>query len=620
MKICGAILLLFASCFVQAEKLTIQHIEPMNWWLDMRWYQVELMVHANNIGQARVELNYPGVKLLSQSATDNPNYLFVMLDINQTAKPGMVKLHFFRGKELIASHNFPLLAREKNSAARQGFATTDAIYLITPDRFSNGNTDNDNQADMLEKVNRQDKDGRQGGDLQGMLNHLDYIASMGFTQIWSNPLIENNQPKYSYHGYSATNFYRVDPRFGTNQRYKQFVKQANKKGVGVIQDIVLNHIGSHHWWMRDLPASDWLNYPNNLVTTDNFVATNHIRTSVQDPHAAIEDKEKFVRGWFVQDMPDLNQQNPHLQRYLIQNTLWWIEYAGLSGIREDTFGYADQDFLTAWAKAVTAEYPQFNLVGEEWSNNPAIVAHWQKGKINPSGHQPFMPSMMDFPIHESLRKALGEEESFSSGFIHLYETLANDFIYPNPDNLVVFGENHDTSRLYSALNENQSLYKMALVYLATIRGIPQFYAGGEILMTSPKTRDDGATRAPLPGGWEGDRKNMFTGKGLSPNERAMQAWIKKLLLWRKTASAVHHGKLEHFAPENGCYVFFRYTEQQMLMIVMNKNHQQTDLELTRFNRLLKTKTHAIDVLSSAKYEKSQFLAVPPESALILEWK
>ncbi len=605
MKKIIVIFLCLFSPLVFSNTQPFWHLEPANWWVGMKWNQVELMVHGSSIANTNPAVNYSGVSILEIAKTDNPNYLFVTLKIDEKAKPGKFPIQFFRDQQLVASFTYELWTREKNSAERQGFSTQDAIYLLTPDRFANGNLNNDNQPDMLEKVNRKDKNGRHGGDLQGMQQQLGYIAAMGFTQIWPNPLLENNQPQYSYHGYAATNLYRIDPRFGTNEDYRNFVKLAKAKNIGVIQDIILNHIGSGHWWMKDLPAKNWLNFP------DQYVETSHRRTSILDPHAAAEDKEKFVAGWFVPTMPDLNQQHPQLANYLIQNSLWWIEYAGLSGIREDTFGYADEKFLARWAQAILQEYPKINLVGEEWSNNPAIVAHWQKMG---------MPSMMDFPIYETLRQSLLEDESFTNGWIKLYEALANDFLYPAPDNLVVFAENHDTSRLYSLLNEDLDLYKMAMVYLATVRGIPQFYAGGEILMTSPRERDDGAVRADIPGGWPQDNKSMFSGKGLSAKQQDAQKFIKQLFNWRKSAEAIHSGKLEHFAPENGIYVYFRYTENSMVMVVLNKNHQDITLDLKRFSRVIGNKESAKDLFSGIMISKDRKVNLRGRTAFVFEWR
>lgn len=604
--------LVFSRCLWAADNYTIQHLEPANWWVGMKYHQVELIVHGNNISATQPKIDYPGVKITSIVKTGNPNYLFVTINISAQAKPGKFPIEFQINGETQRQFEYELLAREKNSAQRQGFSAKDAIYLITPDRFANGNPANDAMPGLAEQPNREFKGGRHGGDIAGMAQHLDYIAKMGFTQIWPNPLTENNQPQYSYHGYAATDLYKIDARYGTNEDFKKFAQKARQKGIGVIQDVVLNHIGSYHWWNRDLPASDWLNYQNAPMFT------NHRRTTVQDPYADPLDKELFVKGWFVSSMPDLNQANPQLANYLIQNSLWWIEYAGLSGIREDTYGYADEKFLSRWAKAIMDEYPDFNIVGEEWSTNPAVVAHWQRGKENKSGHVSYMPSVMDFPIHETLRHVLVEEESWDKGWVRLYEMLANDFVYPDPFNLVVFPENHDTSRIYSVLDEDVDLFKTAMIYTATMRGIPQFYYGSEVLLTSPKERDDGAVRADMPGGWKGDTKNAFTGNGLTAKEKDTQQFVKTLLNWRKKSDVIQYGKLRHYAPANGVYVFVRYLDDKAVMVLLNKNKQDITHNLLAYSAFLNGKKSARDVLANKTVTLGESIVLPAKTSMILE--
>lgn len=607
---------LFSFCAFAAD-YRIQHLEPANWWVGMRHHQVQLMVHGNKIAELAPRIQYSGVNVVAVERVSNPNYLFVTIDIEKQVKPGKFPIEFLAGSDVKTSFDYELMARAKNSATRQGFNTSDAIYLITPDRFANGNEKNDVVNGMADGLDRASPGGRHGGDIAGMVKYLDYIKQMGFTQIWPNPLVENNQSGYSYHGYAATNNYLIDARYGTNEEFKKFVAKANSKGIGVIQDIILNHIGSQHWWMDDLPMEDWLNYQSQFLQGQ-YQITNHRRTAIQDPYAADADRESFVSGWFSKGMPDLNQRNPFVATYLIQNTLWWIEYAGLSGVREDTYGYADQHFLSNWARAVMEEYPNFNIVGEEWSINPNVVAHWQRGKQNASGHVPYMPSVFDFPIYDALRLALLEDEGWDSGLIRLYEALANDFVYPDPFSLVVFPENHDTSRIYSYLHEDVDLFKMAMVYMATIRGIPQFFYGSEVLMTSPRERDDGAVRADMPGGWPGDKKNAFTGKGLSKEELNAQAYIKKLLNWRKNATVIHKGKLKHFAPIDGVYTYFRYDEKNTVMVVLNKNSHEISLSLNRFESVIGAKLAAKDVMYSVSVDLSKPLVLPAKSARIIE--
>lgn len=609
--ICIAMGLVFSVNTLAAD-YQIKHLDPSNWWVGMKYHKVQLMVHGDNISSLSPRVEYQGVSIVDVQKVDSPNYLFVTIDVSASAKPGRFPIKFFEGDELKTSYDYELLARVKSSADRQGFNTSDAIYLITPDRFANGNEKNDSIESMPDKLNRAHPSGRHGGDIAGMVKHLDYIEKMGFTQIWPNPLIENNQPGGSYHGYAATNNYLIDARFGTNEEFKNFVTKASSRGIGVIQDIILNHIGSKHWWMSDLPTKDWLNFP------DQYTETNHRRTTIQDPYAAHEDREKFVGGWFTKSMPDLNQRNPLMATYLIQNTLWWIEYAGLSGVREDTYGYSDQKFLSDWARIVMEEYPNFNIVGEEWSNNPNVVAHWQRGKENASGHVPYMPSVFDFPIYDALRLALLEDEGWDTGIVRLYETLSNDFVYADPFNLVIFPENHDTSRIYSYLHEDVDMFKMAMVYMATMRGIPQFYYGSEILMTSPRERDDGAVRADMPGGWVGDSKNAFVGKGLNAKELDAQQYIKKLLNWRKNATTIHSGKLTHFAPVDGIYVYFRHDDKNTVMVVLNKNKQDKTLDLQRFESLLSGKKKATDVLLSKSVDVTKPLELTARSSRIIE--
>lgn len=615
---------LLALCFallfstgVAARGFAIHRVEPANWWVGMKHDRVELLVHGTGIATLAPRVAWEGVTVADVAKVANPNYLFVTLAIAPDAKPGSFPIDFMEGDRIAVRHPWRLEARESGSAARRGFDASDAIYLITPDRFANADPRNDSAAGMQEHANRANPNGRHGGDIAGLRKHLDYIAALGFTQIWPTPLLENNQPEYSYHGYAITDLYRTDPRFGSNEDYRALSREARKRGVGLILDVVLNHVGSQHWWMTDPPAPDWFNH------ADRYVETNHRRTTVQDPYAAPADKALFTDGWFVTAMPDLNQRNPHLSRYLIQNTLWWIEYAGLAGIREDTFGYADKDFLSAWAKAVLDEYPAFAMVGEEWSPNSAVVAHWQRGKINPDGHVPYMPSMMDFPIHIALRSALEQPEGWDYGLVGLYEMLSNDFLYPAPDRLVVFAENHDTPRALAYFNGDVALWKMAIAYIATMRGTPQFYYGSEVLLQGPRERNDGELRADMPGGWRGDKGNAFTGKGLTPAQRDAQGYVRALFNWRKRTPVVHSGKLQHFAPARGVYVYFRYDatpggDGDTVMVALNKNPEATPLALDRFADFIRPSSRARDALSGKPVALEGSLMLPGKSATIVE--
>jgi glycosidase len=589
--------------------LTIDHIEPSFWWAGMKNRDLQIMVHAKDIAYLRPKINIPGIRLVNVIQTSNRNYLFLNLEIQPTVKPQTFAIDFLKDEKVVFSHPYTLKERKENSATRQGFSTADVLYLITPDRFANGDPSNDNHPDMREKSNRSFKGGRHGGDIAGIIKNLDYIRSTGFSAIWLNPVLENNQTEYSYHGYSITDFYKVDPRFGSNDSYLDLVKNCHEKGLKVIMDMIVNHCGSFHWWMNDLPDTDWINFDNK------FVNTTHQRAVIQDVHVSEYDKKMFTDGWFVETMPDLNQKNTLLSTYLIQNAIWWIEYADIDGIRMDTYPYPDKDFMSDWTCAVMAEYPGFNMVGEEWSENPAIVAHWLKGKVNPNGYSSCLPGAMDFPIQGALRKSLT-----NNNWYPLYETLSMDFLYPDANSLVVFPDNHDMSRLYSQVNENLDLFNLGLTYMLTTRGTPQIYYGTEILMSNPGTDDHGIIRSDFPGGWQGDQKNGFSNIGLSSNQIETKSHIQKLLKWREKKGVIHHGKMMHFVPENNIYVYFRYDNDEKVMVVLSLNKKDVSLDLKRFKEMLPNSFSATEIISGTNMELADSLNVPAYKSLILSMK
>ena len=572
---------------------------------------LQLMVHGIDIADAKVRLNYPGVTIISTSHGINPNYLFIDLKISPQAKPGVLDLLFQRdGVQLHRAYQ--LQQRQPGSAQRQGFSSKDAILNLMPDRFAQGQSSTVAIPGFTDVVDRANGGARHGGDIKGIVDHLDYIANMGFTMIWPTPMLENRQNDFSYHGYAMTDLYRIDPRFGSNEEYREMVRSARAHGLGIIQDIVPNHIGDNHWWMKDMPAPDWLTY------SGNFIPTRHARSAISDQYASQEDRANFTQGWFSSTMPDLNQKNPHVALYEIQQAIWWIEYAGLSGLRVDTYGYSDTAFLAKWSRRIMQEYPYFTMVGEEWSSNPLTVAYWLKGKLNKDGYVSSMPSMMDFPLVETLRRALVNEETFGSGFTELYSAMSNDQLYPHPEAMVLFEGNHDMPRLFSVLDNDIALYKMAAVYVATMPRTPQFYYGTEVLMSSPKERDDAGARQDFPGGWAGDKVNAFTGQGLTDQQLEAQTLMRQLLNWRKGAHAIHSGRLMHYAPDNGVYAYFRYDDRSKYMIVLNKNYAATTLPLKRFHEMLNNKSTAIDVLSGKASKLGTTMIVPPRAALILQ--
>ena len=608
-------LLLLLPPAARAEQVALEHVEPPSWWIGMRNSRLQLMLHGKDIAALKSAVQHAGVRLLGSTRTDNPNYLFVDLEIAPGARSGdlLLRLLDARGSTAI-SHRYPLQARAAGSAQRQGFDSRDAIYLLVPDRFANGDPGNDVDATLGDKLDRKDPGARHGGDIKGIAERLDYIAGMGFTQIWPTPLLENRQPEYSYHGYSPTDLYRIDPRFGSNEDYRRLVAAARERGIGFIQDIVPNHIGSGHWWMKDLPSRDWIN------PGEPYVETNHRHVAVQDPYAAAADTRRFIQGWFVPTMPDLNHGQPLLETYLVQNAIWWIEYAGLSGLRVDTYPYSEKQFLARWTTAIRREYPRLSLVGEEMSDNPLMVAYWLDGHRNRDGYVGQMPSMMDFALHGRLREALVEPEGagYGSGLGKLYEAMLNDLLYPQPERMVLFEGNHDTNRVFSALGKDLALMKMATAVIATTRRTPQFFYGNEMLMTSPLERDDGIVRSDFPGGWPGDAADAVSGRGLNAEQREFQQFMRRLLQWRKTASAVHHGRLLHFNPLDGVYAYFRIAPQQKVMVLLNKSREARPLDLARYAEVLPAGARARDVISGEQLTLDARFRIPPRSVLVLE--
>ena len=548
----------------------IERVEPASWWVGMQDDRLQLLVHGDRVAELQPKLSYPGVTLVSAERVENPNYLFVNLRIAPETRPGTFRIDFRKGRSKAASRTYVLNARAPGSADRASFGPQDTIYLITPDRFANGDPSNDTVKGIPDGLNRTQPLGRHGGDLQGISNHLDYLAGMGYTQLWLNPVLANNQPEVTYHGYAITDFYQVDPRFGTNESFRQ------------------------------------------------LVATTHVRETLQDTHAAADDRRLFSDGWFVATMPDMNQRNPHLATYLIQNSLWWVEYAGLSGIRVDTYSYIDRAFLTEWSRRVTQEYPNLNIVGEEWSSNPSTVAYWQRGRNPPDGYVSYLPSLFDFALQEAVAMGLKEAEGWGTGLRRIYKVLAQDSVFPDPYNLVVFHDNHDMSRMFTALGERQDLNRMALTFLLTTRGILQILYGTEVLMSNKGTEDHGIIRSDFPGGWPGDTKNSFTGQGLSDDERAMQDFTRKLLQWRRTAPALREGKLTHYVPMDGVYVYFRHDAAQKIMVVLNNGDTARTFDTRRFHEMIGTATTGTNVLSQQSHDLASGVTVAARSATILE--
>ena len=599
------ILLLICSISYSQQ---IERIEPPFWWEGFKNTSLQLLVYGENISNLDFNIKSNIVELVSVEKAENPNYIFLNLEVNDKGRSGDFDIDYGGN-----SIKYNIHKKELDSDMHIGFNTSDVLCLITPDRFINGDYSNDNHPDMLEKASRGPW-GRHGGDLKGINDNLNYLIDLGYTAIWLNPILENNMVKSSYHGYSTTDYYKVDPRFGTNEEFKNLTKKADRMGVKMVMDIIPNHSGSEHWFVKDPPFSNWLNFNNS------YSQTTHRRETVQDIHASEYDKKNFVDGWFVETMPDLNQNNKFMSKYLIQNAIWWIEYSGIKGYRVDTYPYSDKDFMSDWTYEIMNEYPYFNIVGEEWSDTPIVTSYWQTGKVNHDGYISYLPSLMDFPLQINFAEALNDEITWGNGFVKPYRTLASDFLYGDPYNLVVFPDNHDMTRFLTQVNNDLNLFKMGLVFYTTVRGIPQFYYGTEVLMNSndnPRSHD--VIRSEFPGGWNDHEVSALTGKGLTNDQIEFQNFFKKLLNWRKNNKVVHQGKFIHFTPkeQEEIYSYFRILGNKMVWTIFNRKDEAQSINLDKYQEVLKGESKGYDVI----YEKSidlNKLKISPKSALIIE--
>lgn len=597
----------------EATAIKLERVEPMFWWAGMNNPSLQLLVHGENISQTDVTLDYPGVKLKRVTKVENPNYLFLNLILDKDVNPGSFPIYFKRGKKIIATYSYQLKKRSDNSRFRKGFDASDVVYLIMPDRFANGDPGNDSMSTVSEKANRNDPNGRHGGDIQGIIDHLDYLQALGVTAIWNTPLMEDNEPKTSYHTYAISDFYKIDARYGTNDDYARLAAEAKKRGIKLIIDIITNHSASAHWWMKDLPCSDWIH------TFPKFTNSNHRKSTTNDPYVSKIDYKLNFDGWFDTSMPDLNQKNDLLLTYLIQNTIWWVEYADLGGVRVDTYPYNDKDAMAVYAGAIMDEYPNFNVVGETWLSTAAEISYWQEDATNHDGYNSKLPCVMDFSLLEAMTKAFNEEENWNSGLIRLYNSLAFDYLYPHPDNLFTFIENHDTDRMMSVLKGDIRKYKMLMSFLLTTRGTPQLYYGGEILMEGLKSDGDGVMRKDFPGGWKGDHRNAFTKEGRTQRENDAFDFLKKLLNYRKVNSVLQTGKLMHFVPQDNTYVYFRFNKEKTIMVILNNDEQNSKtLDCSRFAEAMDGFSSARNVMTGEKLDDISTISIPAKSAMILE--
>lgn len=598
------ICLLFPG-FLSAKGITA---EPAFWWSGMKNPELQLMVYGENIASFRPSVSYPGVKLKSSVALESPNYLLVYLDV-ENAQPGTFDITFTKDKKQIKMP-YELKARKKDACKIKGFDSSDVLYLIMPDRFANGDPSNDNLVmKTAYKTDRNDPSARHGGDLAGIEKHLDYIEDLGVTAIWLNPVLENDMQGGSYHGYATTNYYRVDPRFGTNEDYVRLIDKTHAKGMRVVMDMIFNHCGSDHIWMKDVPSKDWF---NNL---DKYVETSHVKEVYFDPYASEYDTKRMVDGWFVPSMPDLNQRNPHVATYLIQNSIWWIEYSGVDGIRQDTYPYADYKMMVDWCNAIYREYPDYNIVGEAWMNQTMGTAFWQKdSKLNERGNT-MLKSVMDFRLMGLSHSAFFGD---AGGMQALYEHLAYDYAYADIYNVLRFLDNHDTDRFLPAMPEKLDAFKQGIAFMLTIPGIPQFYYGTELLMNGTKQKGDGYIRLDVPGGWPGDAVNQFEASGRTNIQNEAWNYMQKLLKWRKGNEVIAKGKMKHFVPQNGVYVYTRNLNGKQVVVIMNGNAKESVLPLDRYDEILKGYTSGKDVITGKVVSLQKELTLGAKDVLVLE--
>ncbi len=595
-----------------SAKNAMPSIEPPFWWSGMNSPKLQLMVHGDNIRDAVPSIDYTGVTIDSIARLDSKNYQFLYLNVSPQAQPGTMTIVFKNGKKSV---KVPYELKKRDGIMPDAFSSEDVLYLIMPDRFADGNSDNNTlkELNFPVSVDRNDPNARHGGDLKGIENNLDYIESLGVTAIWLNPVLENDMPGGAYHGYATTDYYRVDPRFGTNDEYRNLIAESHKRGIKVVMDMIFNHSGSSHPWIDDLPSKDWLNYP------DGDKLTNFRLSTINDPYASDYDRTRSVKGWFVPSMPDLNQENPHMMRYLIQNSIWWIEYSKIDGIRMDTYPYADMAPMAQWIADVQKEYPGYNIVGEAWYGDVAGTAYWQRGsRLNKQG-DPNLPTVMDFPTMIIATQAFHENTlEYGQGLNKIYNRLSLDYLYENPKNVLTFLDNHDTDRFLLTEPQNLGSWKQGVAFLLTTRGIPQIYYGTELLMHGDKKKTDGDVRKDVPGGFPGDTINAFSKEGRTALQNEAIDFLSKVATWRKGNKVISEGTLKHFMPENGMYVYERRLGDKRAVVIMNGTDRQLSVDMSIYKEILPTGSTLKDVITGEEFTITPEIHFAPRALYILE--
>ena len=606
----------------------VTRVEPLSWWTGMKM-PLQLLVQGENVSEYDVAIEGgKGVSVVKVNKADSPNYVFVDVKIAANAQPGTYYIVFSKDGQSF-KYPYEIAAREAGSAERPSFTTADMIYLIMPDRFANGDTTNDSTDDTDDKYARNELFGRHGGDIQGIIDHLDYISDLGATAIWCTPLLEDNQPAHSYHGYACTDYYHIDSRFGTNDLFKEYVNKAHEKDLKIIMDIVPNHAGSAHWWMEDTPFADWYH------VFDTYTGSNIAFSTNMDPNASKKDLYIQESGWFDRSMVDMNLDNPYVLRYFQQWAIWWVEWSGLDGFRVDTYPYNEKDPMSEWCAAVMNEYPNFNIVGECWTASIPQLAYWQGGNANKDGFNSNLKSVMDFPLHDALRAGLNEDwGGWGQGMVRVYDILSHDFLYHDLSNMMIFPGNHDTDRLGDALRKNPARVKIAMAMMATMRGYPQIFAGDELMFTScDLSMGHGGLRVDFPGGWPGDEMDLFSAEGRAkatkntdgltvPKGQAADLfnYVSHLFQWRKTKEVIHNGKTMHFITRDNTYGYFRYNDTDVVFVYVNNSPESKNVPWTYYSEISEGLKGGVNVVTGEPCDVSDATVVPSQSILIVEYK
>ena len=608
----------------------VTRVEPLSWWTGMKM-PLQLLVQGENISAYDVTVEGgKGVSVEKVNKADSPNYLFVDVAIAANAQPGTYYIVFSKDGESF-KYPYEIAERRDGSAERTSFTTADMIYLIMPDRFANGDPSNDSVEGMPDKADRSKAFGRHGGDIQGLINNLDYISELGATAIWCTPLIEDNLKNTTYHGYACTDYYHIDARFGDNDLFKEYVQKAHEKDLKIIMDIVPNHSGSGHWWMEDVPFKDWYH------VFDTYTGSNIVFSTNMDPNASMQDLYIQESGWFDTTMVDMNLDNPFMLKYFQQWAIWWIEWADLDGFRVDTYPYNEKNPMAEWCAAVMNEYPNFNIVGECWTASIPQLAYWQGGNANKDGFDSHLKSIMDFPLHDAMRLGLTEDNpGWGQGILRVYDILSHDFVYHDLSNMMIFPGNHDTERLGDVLKKNPNRVKIAMAMMATMRGIPQIFAGDEIMLVSNNLRypsDHGGLRVDFPGGWDGDEINLFTAEGRAaqthntdglkvPKGQAADLFdfTSRLFQWRKDKDVIHNGKTKHFMTRDNTYAYFRYDEDDMVFVYINNSLEPKNIPWSYYKEINEGLKGGVNVMTGESCEVSDATIVAPQSVLIVEYK